>query len=327
MHKTNRITRGAIALTLFFLAAIHGGPVFAGDRANGKELDLAKTAAFMREIETRPDFPVSVVLANDYVYSLLALGQPIDPVRKSAIIHFIKGLQQNSGGFVPDKASTTASVLYTDLALETLAYLNATSAIETARVKAFVSSLKNPDGGFGFSPASKTSTLASTFYAIRILKKVGGLDLADKAKTATYIRGFEKKKGGFGYVKGEGAADAKNTYLAAFVLNSLGSLSDSTRENAVRFLGATPYVNKNNRERPELGEQLYAVKALKELKAGAKVDRKLAMSLVRKLYIPVNGGFGPLVGYGSTPDSTTEAIRVLAETGKLREPVLPIAHM
>lgn len=41
-------------------------------------------------------------------------------------------------------------------------------------------------------------------------------------------------------------------------------------------------------------------------------------------YIEVNGGFGPLEGYGSTPDSTTAALRILAETGKLKAPAVQL---
>lgn len=319
-----QIMRTMIRITFVALSLVAAcsGAVSANEKTVGKKFDFAKTSAFMREMETRPDFPVSMVLANDYVYSLLALGDTIAPVRKNATVLYIKNLQQKNGGFVADKADKHASLLYTGLALETLGYLKSTDAIDTSRVKSFVVSLRNPDGGFSFSGESKGSNLATTYYAVRILKAVGGLNLIDKEKTIHYIKGFERKGGGFGYVKGTGVADTKNTYMAAFVLNSLGMLDAATRKNAVDFLETTPYLDTNCKERPDLDGQLYAILALRELKAAAKINHKIVMAFLKKIYVPVNGGFGPLVGYGSTPDSTTTAIRILTETRKLKSPGL-----
>ncbi len=284
------------------------------------DFDFAKTKAYMREMETRPDFPVSMVLANDYVYSLLAMEDNIDADRQNAVIACIESLQQKNGGFVADKANKNASILYTDFALETLGLLNATNAVDAGKVKSFVASLKNPDGGFGFSQEKRGSSLATTYYAVRVLKTVGGLDLVDKAKTAEYVKGFDKKAGGFGPVKGVGVADAQSTYMAAYVLNALGMLDDTTRKNAVRFLKTTPYAGNKSKEQPDLDELLYAIRALKELKAAEMIDRKLANAFMQKLYVKANGGFGPLEGYGSTPDSTTTGLRILAGIGKLKAP-------
>ena len=306
------------SVAALFLVAACSAVVGAKSTGSAAGFDFAKTGAFMREMETRPDFPVSIVLANDYVYSLLTLGGDIAPARKSATVSFIKETQQKSGGFIADKADKNASLLSTDLALETLGYLGAANAIDAGRARSFVASLKNPDGGFGFSQVSRGSSLASTYHAVRILKALGALDLVDREKTARYIKGFERKEGGFGYVKGAGVADPKNTYMAAFVLNAIGRLDEATRRGALKFLAATPYLNAGSKEQPELDGQLHTVLALKELKAGARIDRKLAMAFLRKVYVPVNGGFGPLVGYGSTPDSTTAALRILSGTGSLK---------
>ncbi len=321
MFKISR-TRSCIFVLALSLVTVLAGTGLAKEKATAKDFDFTKTSAFMREMETRPDFPVAMVLANDYVYSLQTLGEKIEPARKTAIVDYIKNVQQHNGGFAGDKVSKSASLLYTDIALETLGYLHATTAVDDGKVKAFVASLKNPDGGFGFSQESKGSSLATTFYAVRILKATGGLDLVDKAKTAAYVKSFEKRNGGFGSVKGTGSADARNTHMAAFVLNALGSLDDTTSKNAVKFLATTPYLDKQSKEQPDLNEQFYAIEALKELKAADKIDRKLAMALLKKIYIAVNGGFGPLIGYGSTPDSTTTALRILAEIGKLKAPTL-----
>lgn len=316
-----------IAFVVLSLVVAFGGTVCAKEKGNGKGFDFAKTRAFMKETETRPDFPVSTVLANDYVISLLALGDRIEPARKNAVVSFLKNAQQKSGGFVADKADKNASLLYTDIALETLDCLKSTAAIDAGRVKSFVASLKNTDGGFGFSQDSRGSSLATTYYAVRILRAVGGLDLLDKARTSSYIREFERKDGGFGYVKGTGVADPKNTYMATFVLKTLGMLDNATRKSAIRFLGTTPYLNAKSKEVPELNAQLYALSALKELGAGARINGKLALAFLKKVYVPLNGGFGPFLGYGSTPDSTTAAIRTLAELGKLKAPGMITAKM
>jgi prenyltransferase beta subunit len=311
-------------ITVFLFVSLCAASALAKENGNEKgtvgDFDFAKTKAFMREIETRPDFPVAMVLANDYVYSLLAMGDNIDTGRKNAVIACIKSLQQANGGFVADKANKSASTLYTDIALETLGLLNAANTLDTGKVKSFVASLKNPDGGFGFSQEAKGSSLATTCYAVRVLKTVGGLDLVEKAKTAEYVKGFGKKAGGFGPVKGVGVADAQSTYMAAYVLNALGMLDDNTRKNAVHFLKTTPYAGNKGKERPDLNEQLYAIRALKELKAPEIIDKKFATAFMQKLYIKANGGFGPLEGYGSTPDSTTTGLRILAEIGKLKAP-------
>lgn len=307
------------ALCLFVLFA---GNALAKEKAKAKSggFDFARTSAFMKEMETRPDFPVSTVLANDYAYSLHTLGAKIDTKRQNAIIACIKNLQLKNGGFAADKANKSASILYTDIALDTLGLLNAANAVDAAKVKTFAMSLKNPDGGFGFSQESKKSSLATTYYAVHVLKAIGGLDLVDKTRTAEYVKSFEKKEGGFGSVKGVGAADARSTYMATYVLNAIGQLTDTARQNSVKFLGTTPYGGSKSKAMPDLDEQLYAIKALKELKAAEKIDRKFAMVFLKKVYVPINGGFGPIVGYGSTPDSTTTAIRILAEMGRLKTP-------
>jgi hypothetical protein len=310
-----RVAGIALSLTILF-----AGAAFAKEKKKVKtgDFDFAKTDAFMREIETRPDFPYSTVIANDYVTSLRALGDKIDNSRQNAIIAYLKLAQKDDGGFISDKFNKGASIIFTDLALETLALLDASNAVNTGKVKTFVASLKNPDGGFGFSQESKGSSLVTTYYAIHVLKRINGLDLIDKPKTIEYVRGFEKKGGGFGMKKGPGDASPQYTYMAAYILNTLGSLDTATRNNAIRFIATTPYGGNKAKATPDLNEQLYAIRALKELKAPEKIDRKYAMAFMKRLYIKVNGGFGPLEGYGSTPESTTAGLRVLAELDKLK---------
>jgi len=299
-------------------------PAFAKDKAKAKakvtDFDFKKTSAFMREMESRPDFPVATVIANDYVYALLAMGEKIDNGRQNAIIVSTKLAQQPSGGIAPDKATKCASILYTDIAMETLGLLDASNAVDIGRVKSFTVSLKNSDGGFGFSKEAKGSSLATTYYAVHVLKGINGLDAVDKAKTVAYVKGFAKKDGGFGQNKGPGGADARNTYMAAYVLKALGALDKETARKCIRFLEGTPYLDHKNKQRPTLDEQYYAIRALKELNAADRIDKPIALAHVKRLYIKVNGGFGPLEGYGSTPDSTTTALRILIEVGRVKAP-------
>lgn len=321
-----RLFRIAAAFTL--VAAL-AAPALAKEKGKGKakatEFDFKKTSNFIREMESRPDFPVATVIANDYVYTLLAMGEKIDTGRQNAIILATKLAQQENGGISPEKRNKSASILYTDIALETLALLDAGNAIDRGKVKSFAASLKNADGGFGFSPEAKKSSLATTYYAVHVLKAVNGLDAVDRAKTLAYVKGFAKKEGGFGPEPGAGRANARSTYMAAFVLNALGAMDEATAKRAVQFLEKTPYLDKTSKERPELDEQLYALRALKEVRSANRIEKSLALGFMKRLYIKVNGGFGPLEGYGSTPDSTTTALRVLTEIGKVKGPVTEVA--
>ncbi|MBJ6751716.1 MULTISPECIES: prenyltransferase/squalene oxidase repeat-containing protein [Geomonas] len=320
MYIANNILRIAAALTV--VAAL-AAPALAKEKARqpkakSAEFDFKKTNAFIREMEGRPDFPVATVIANDYVYTLLAMGEKIDTGRQNAIILAAKLAQQKDGGFTPDKSSKTSSILYTDIALETLALLDAGNAIDRNKVKAFAASLKNHDGGFGFSTDARKSSLATTYYALHVLKAVNGLDAVDRGKTLEYVKGFAKKEGGFGPEKGPGRPNARSTYMAAYILNALSGMDAPTAKSALQYLESTPYLDKKSKERPDLDEQLYTIRALKEINAGNRVDKALAFNFMKRLYIKVNGGFGPLEGYGSTPDSTTTALRILSEIGKVK---------
>jgi hypothetical protein len=305
--------------------SLSAGAALAKGKVKAKKFDFAKTKAFVCEADTRPDFPVSVPLADYYTYSLLATGNSLEPAKKTALIGYIKKSQQKNGGFVSDKADKGASIVQTYLALETLGYLKSSSAIEAGKVKSFVASLKNADGGFGFSQEAKKSSLATTFFAVRTLKAIGGMELVDKAKTAAYLKQFEKKDGGFGFVKGPGVANAKNTYMAVATLDTLGMLDPATTKNSVKFLGTTPYVKGKSNKVPELEEELYAIKALKMLKAADRIDKKFALLFLKRLYIEINGGFGPLEGYGSAPESTAAALEILTEIGALKSSGVTVA--
>jgi hypothetical protein len=300
--------------------------VAATDKKNAKpvEFDFKKTSTYTHELDTRPDFPVSVILARNYVYSVLALGETIDPKLKQKTINFIKGLQRPDGGFSMDIQNTDTTSQNTDFALEVLSHLGAVNAVDAGKVKSYLTSLKEPDGGFRFNAKTKGSSFQTTYYAVHALSYINGLDVVDKAKTAAYIKGFENKTtGGFNYVKGTGVPNVTITYMAVFTLKALGMLDDSTKINATKFLRATPYMGKKMKYdiNQTLEEQADAIITLKMLGAEKKINKKGAVEFIKSFYIPVNGGFGPIHGYGSAPDPTYFGIRGLAELGILKRPV------
>jgi prenyltransferase beta subunit len=287
------------------------------------EFDFKKTSAFTRELETRPDFPVSLILSRDYVYSILTLGEKIDPKKKDTMIDFIKRVQKVDGGFSVDPLTTETSSQNTDFALQTLFYLGAINSIDAGKVKSYISSLKKPDGGFSYDSASKDSSLASTYYAVRVLSAINGLDNIDKAKTAEYIKRFEKKEGGgFAYVMETGVSNAKNTYMGIMALKALGMLDAQIKKNAISFLTSTMYTGKPAKYdvTQTLEEQAYTIMALKMLGAEKKINKDGVVKFIKSFYIPVNGGFGPIHGYGSAPDPTYFGIQGLAELGVLKIP-------
>jgi prenyltransferase beta subunit len=293
-------------------------------KPDSDKFDFQKTSKLIHEMDSRPDFPVSILLTRDYVYSITALGETIDTANKSKIIEFIKVTQQSDGGFSADKAIKETASLYTDYAIETLAYLNAVGSIDIEKAKLYVLSLSRPDGGFAFDKQTKDSSLTTTYYAVHCLSLMNALSAVDKAKTADYVKGFEKKNGGFGYIKETGAPTAKNTYEAVFVLKTLGMLDGATKKSAAKFLTSSPYVTGKNKkgkeEYPTLEEEAYTLDALKTLGAGSSINKQTVISFVKEFYVPQNGGFASMPGYGAAPHPTYYGLRCLAETGVQLKP-------
>ncbi len=303
-------------MSLFLIAAT-------GKKKESVEFDFKKTGVYTHEMDTRPDFPVSITFARNYVYSILALGEKIDPTAREKLIGFIKKLQGADGGFSVDIATKSSNALYTDFVLETLSYLCAVNAVDTAKVKSYLSSLQRPDGGFSFDANTKDSSFQSTFHAVHALSYINGLDLVNKAKTAAYIREFERKEtGGFNYVKGTGVPNTTNTYNGIFMLKALGMLDGQTNKNAMKFLATTAYLGKPVKYdvNQTLEEQADAIMTLKILGAENKIRKSGAVAFIKSFYIPANGGFGPIHGYGTAPDPTFFGIKALAELGVLKTP-------
>ena len=287
------------------------------------EFDFKKTSSYTHDLDKRPDFPVAITLLRNYVYSVLALGETIDTKTKEKIIAFVKKVQKPDGGFSIDPATKETSSLYTDYAVETLSYIGALNSIDAVKAKAYISSLRMPDGGFSFDAKTKESSFPTTYYAVHALSLINGLDIVDKAKTVAYIKGFEKKDtGGFSYVKGTGVATPKSTYMGIYALKALGMLDEGTKKNAIKYLASTPYVGKFRKYEitQTLEEQSYTLMALKMLGAGDKINKNKVVAFIKSFYIPENGGFGPIHGYGSAPDPTYYGIRCLAELGVLKRP-------
>ena len=318
MSQSSIYLRLVVTMAAFFILS-NVSNVSAGD------FDFVKTKAFMREMDTRPDFPVTIVLAHDYVYSLVSIGDKINPKEAEAVEAFIKANQHLDGGFSSDKHDKETSILYTVHALETLALIKLPPSIDIARARTFITSLKNTDGGFGFSANAKESSLNNTYNAVRSLSLLNSLNIADAAKTAAYIKGFEHKEGGFGYVKGTGVASAKFTYMALYSLKELGKLDEATKANALKYLNSSAY-GKSTKEKVDslqmLEEMGYTIDALKLMGAKGSIDTKKANGILKQVYIKQNGGFGPIPGYGSTPDSTFLGLHLLVGAGKLKAPAV-----
>ncbi len=289
------------------------------------QFDFKKTSKYFHAFfDKRPDFPVSIVQMNDYVYSLTALGETIDPQLKKRMIAFAGKLQQPDGGFAIDTAAKTSSSLYTDYALETLAYMDSIGSIDAGKARSYLSSLKQPDGGFSFNTQKKESAFATTYYAVHALSLMESLNVIDKARTAEYIKRFEKKDtGGFSYVKRTGLPSAKDTYMAVSVLKTLGMLDADTKKRAMKFLTSTPYIGKFKKTSVTLTleEEAYTLSALRILENTTGVDKEKVVLFLKTFYLPEDGGFAAIEGFDSAPDPTCMAMRSLAELGIVKRPV------
>lgn len=289
------------------------------------KFDFKKTSEYFHELlDKRPDFPVSVVLLNDYVYSLAALGETVDPKLKERMITFTKKIQQLDGGFSVDIATKESSSLYTNFALETLALIGSVGSIDAGAAKSYIASLKQKDGGFSFNTKKNESTLPTTYHAVHSLFILNGLSIVDKAKTAEYIKGFEKKEtGGFSYVRGTGVATAKDTFMAVEALRTLGMLDNDTKTRALKFLTSLPYIGKFKKtsETLTLEEQVYTLSALRVLEDTAGLDKQKITLFLKKFYVPEDGAFAAIEGFKTAPDPTCLGVRGLVELGVLKRPV------
>jgi prenyltransferase beta subunit len=310
-----------IILTLFGFVLIGA----AKEKKEPVQFDFKKTSHYFHDsFDKRPDFPVSIVQMNDYVYSLRALGETIDAKLKKRMITFSKKLQQTDGGFTIDTANSTSSSLYTYYALETLAYLDSLGSIDIGKAKSYLSSLKQPDGGFCFDKRKKESAFATTYYAVHALSLIESLPVIDKARTAEYIKRFEKKDtGGFSYVKGTGISTSKDTYMAVYALKTLGMLDDETKKRTIKFLTSTPYIGnfKKTSVTLTLEEEAYTLSTLRILEGVSIVNKEKVVLFLKTFYVPDDGGFAAIEGFNSAPDPTCMAMRSLAELGLLKRPV------
>jgi len=298
--------------------------IAAGGEKKEVTLDPKQMLSYVHETHSRPDFPVAVTLLRDYVYSTLALGEQLDARQRDSIVAFVKKTQKSDGGFSIDPPTENTSSLYTDLMIESLAYMSAFNTIDIVKAKAYLASLIRADGGFSFDAKAKDSSLPSTYNTVHALALLNGLDIVDKAKTAAYIKGFQlMDSGGFSYVKGKTEANSKDTYMGVYCLKVLGMLDEETKKGAIQYLTSTSYIGnfKKILVTHNLEEEAYTIMAMKMLGAGTKIKRDKVIAFIKGFYIPDNGGFGSMQGYGSAPDPSYWGFRCLAELGVLKQPV------
>ena len=87
-------------------------------------------------------------------------------------------------------------------------------------------------------------------------------------------------------------------------------MQESSRGPATTFLASQ-----------EWGNAIQVLATIKRLLEAEKTIKKEgAVSFIKGFYIPVNGGFGPIHGYGTAPDPTYFGIQGLAELGILKKP-------
>lgn len=63
-------------------------------------------------MDTRPDFPDTITFARDYVYSIQALGEKIDPNAKEKIRDFTRKIQRPDRGFSIDPTGKETNSIY-----------------------------------------------------------------------------------------------------------------------------------------------------------------------------------------------------------------------
>jgi geranylgeranyl transferase type-2 subunit beta len=288
-------------------------------------IDLKLTAELVRSWGSRPSFPESVTFAYYNAYSGRALGKEIGPELKRRIVDYVARCQQDDGGFTAEPTySKKPNVIFTYYGLKTLAMLGALERIDRKNAEHFLRSLEREAGGMAAAdkPGEK-ATLAATYHGIEALHLLGALDRLDKKKTAAFVRRYQVKDKGFSMVEG-GGSSPQATHMAVRTLERLGALTAELRAEVITYLKATRYSGlveaKMYRTLPQMAAMASTLEALALLGAVDQIDAAKAYKFVASLYVPLNGGFGPRPGLGTTPPSTYQAILCLVRLGKLRDP-------
>lgn len=286
------------------------------------DVDFGMTGQLMESWSSRRSFPDTTTLAYHQVFGHQTLFGGLTPDARRRVIEFIKKSQRADGGFVdsPSDAGKTR-LIYTYYALRTLQLVKATDSIDHSGAARFIESLVIPGGAIAPSlDERKEASLASTYYGVAALQILGKLEILKRNEVIGYVMNHRGADGGFSVMPG-GTSSPRGVAMAVDTLAALDGLKEDVGNGAVAYLEETMaiagYKGMRHRAFSTMQAAVDTLSALSTMQALKTVDTEQIQAFVMSLYIPVNGGFGPMPGYGTTPPSTLQGIYCLKLLDKL----------
>ncbi len=289
-----------------------------------RPFDFSKTRKLVSEWAERERFPDEITIAYYYTYIKLALDRSLSPLVEKRILNFIRSCQKEDGGFASDpKYALFSTVKDTFYAYKILKLLNKMNAADWKKATTFLRARMNSDGGFSNRQGEKNSNIVATCWAVQVLAGFKKLTKMDKDKIENYLVGFRGKDGGFAMLKG-GPSSPRVTGMAVMALAEIGRFNNRLKNKVVTYLKTTRYSGlvsgKKYRTRPYVEGLYYVLEAMHLCGAIEQLGKKQILHFLYRLYVPLNGGFGPTPGLGTTPPSTYYAVKSLALLGLLDDP-------
>ena len=310
-------------LFLVLALAMTGPVVSADDPGTGSGIDLGKTQGLIESWTQRKTFPDSTPFAYQLADSMRILQGGVPAEARDRIVTFIRRCQRPSGGFVSTpKFGDTPNIVYTYYALAALDVLDAGYAADRDKALGFIRRLMDAEGGIRSSLDDKARpTLGSTFYGVEALRLLKRVDVLDKAKTTAFVLTHRTgDEGGFG-VTTKGVARPRATSMAVRTLATMGTLSEELKAQAIGYLEIAIALLGTRGPQFQAFSTMQAVtdivEALDRLSALDDVITDRLVAFVKELYVPQNGGFGPMPGLGTTPPSTYQGLLCLEKLGAL----------
>lgn len=315
------------SIVLLYIIALPLTPsAWAADKAEeAGVIDTRSTLHLFMEWEERKTFPDSMPFAYYHAYALMALQGKVQPEVAEKITAFILSCQTRNGGFAVRPALTqNPNILFTYYAIKTLDLLDKINLVDKNKIIRYTLSLQQDDGGIkGSSTNGDAPNLATTCYGIEVLKQLGAIDSLEKEKTVAFINRYRENGAGFGVSVGHGSTP-EASFLGLNALETLDALTAQTREELSTYFLGTRYAglikDKKYKTLPKLKTMSFTLDGLHALGNLDKADRAAITAFVESLYIPENGGFGPMPGLGTTPASTFYGVVCLVHLGLLPEP-------
>jgi geranylgeranyl transferase type-2 subunit beta len=317
-----------LGMTLMVWLSLSAAPATGGIASpDNNKVDLNKTLALFEGWAERDNFPDSVPLAYYNAFAQQALRGDFLPGTRSRVFSFVKRCQRPDGGFVSNrKFPGESNIIYTFYALKALELTGSLDGIDQAKALGFIQSLIRDDGSIAPSPGElKRANLASTFYGVKALAVLGKIDLVDKDKTRAYVLTHHNDDGGFG-VMPKGASSPQGVSMAVQTLAVLNGLTPKIITPAVTYLensmSQLGLSSKRHRAFSTMQASADILDALVAMQALNEVETAPLQTFVESLYIPENGGFGPIPSYGTSPPSTFQGVYCLKILGQPPMPVV-----